>query len=64
LSDIGTSTPLAAWNAAIYVAQIENDRVHDAMSRGDYLQATQTVLQKYQTLWFTDEAFVVTRQRR
>ena len=63
-SSIGTSTLLAAWNEVIYVAQIEDDRVHDAMSRGDYLQATQAVLQKYQALWFTDEAFVVTRQRR
>jgi hypothetical protein len=63
-SNIGTSTLLAAWNAAIYVAQIEDDRGHDAMSRGDYLHATQAVLQQYQGLWFTDEAFVVTRQRR
>ena len=63
-SNIGTSTLLAAWNAAIYVAQIEDDRVHEAMSRGDYLQATRDVLQKYQALWFTDESFVVTRQRQ
>jgi hypothetical protein len=63
-SNIGTSTLLAAWNAAIYVAQIEDDRVHDAMSRGDYLRATRAVLQQYQGLWFTDESFVVTRQRR
>ena len=62
-SSIGTSTLLAAWNAAIYVAQIEDDRVHEAMSRGDYLHATQDVLRKYQALWFTDESFVVTRQR-
>jgi hypothetical protein len=62
-SNIGTSTLLAAWNAAIYVAQIEDDRVHDAMSRSAYLSATQQVLQKHQGLWFTDEAFVVTRQR-
>lgn len=62
-SNIGTSTLLAAWNAVIYVSQIEDDRVHNAMRRGDYLQATQDVLQKYQALWFTDESFVVTRQR-
>jgi hypothetical protein len=63
-SNIGTSTLLAAWNAAIYVAQIEDDRVHKAMSRGDYLDPTQAVLQKYHGLWFTDESFVVTCQRR
>jgi hypothetical protein len=63
-SNIGTSTLLAAWNAAIYVAQIEDDRVHDVMSRGDYLRATREVLQQYQALWFADESFVVTRQPR
>jgi hypothetical protein len=63
-STIGTSTLLAAWNAAIYVAQIEDDRLHEAMSQGDYLQATQDVLRKYNALWFTDESFVVTRQRQ
>ena len=63
-SNIGTSTLLAAWNAAIYVAQIEDDRVQDAMSHGAYLQATRDVLQQYQGLWFTDESFVVTRQRQ
>ena len=63
-STIGTSTLLAAWNAVIYVAQIEDDRVHNAMSHGDYLQATREVLQQYQALWFTDESFVVTRQHR
>ena len=63
-NNIGTSTLLAAWNAAIYVAQIEDDRVHDVMSHGDYLRATQEVLQKHQALWFTDESFVVTRQPR
>jgi hypothetical protein len=63
-STIGTSTLLAAWNAAIYVAQIEDDRLHQAMSRGDYLRATQEVLRKHNALWFTDESFVVTRQRR
>jgi hypothetical protein len=63
-STIGTSTLLAAWNAAIYVAQIEDDRLQEAMSRGAYLQATQNVLQKYKALWFTDESFVVTRPRR
>ena len=61
-NNIGTSTLLAAWNAAIYVAQIEDDMLQQAMSQGAYLQATQSVLQKYQSLWFTDESFVVARR--
>ena len=32
-SSIGTSTLLAAWNAAIYVAQIEDDRLSDVQQR-------------------------------
>ncbi len=37
---IGTSTLFAAWNAAIYVAQIEDDRLGDVVSDGRYLDAT------------------------
>jgi len=58
---IGTSTTFAAWNAVIYVNQIEDERVDTATADGSYLQATRDVLQKYGGLWFNDEAFVVTR---
>ena len=34
--NIGTSGLFAAWNAATYVAQIEQDRIADAMKRHDY----------------------------
>lgn len=60
---IGTSTLLAAWNAAIYVAQIEDSRLVDVMSSGAYLDATRDVLRRYNALWFEDESFVVTRRR-
>ena len=60
---IGTSTLLAAWNAAIYVAQIEDARLADAMSSGVWLEATREVLRKYGELWFLDESFVVARGR-
>jgi hypothetical protein len=58
---IGTSTLYAAWNAVIYVNQIEDERLDAVMSSGHYLEATQAVLQKYGGLWFNDETFVVTR---
>ena len=35
-SSIGTSTLLAAWNAAIYVAQVEDDRLSDVNSDRRY----------------------------
>jgi hypothetical protein len=60
---IGTSTLFAAWNAAIYVNQIEDERLEPMVASGAYLQATQAVLQKYGGLWFNDETFTVTRRK-
>jgi hypothetical protein len=60
---IGTSTLFAAWNAAIYVNQIEDERLDSVVHTGAYLDATQAVLQKYGGLWFNDETFVVSRRK-
>jgi SAM-dependent methyltransferase len=60
---IGTSTLFAAWNAAVYVAQVEDQRLSEALSGGAYLEATKAVLQKYGGLWFWDESFVISRKR-
>ena len=60
-TNISTSTVLAAWNAATYVAQIEDERLRPAMSRGDYINVTSQVLKKYRGLWFADESFNVAR---
>lgn len=60
---IGTSTLFAAWNAAIYVNQIEDERLDKVVTTGSYLEATERILQKYGGLWFNDESFVVSRNR-
>jgi hypothetical protein len=60
---IGTSTLFAAWNAAIYVNQIEDERLDAVVKTGAYLAATQAVLQRHGGLWFNDETFVVSRRR-
>ena len=60
---IGTSTLFAAWNAAIYVNQIEDERLDAVVTTGVYLDITQQVLQAHGGLWFNDEAFVVSRRR-
>jgi hypothetical protein len=60
---IGTSTLLAAWNAAIYVAQIEDDRLSDVNSDRRYIEATRDVLQRRGGLWFYDESFVISHRR-
>jgi hypothetical protein len=61
---IGTSTIFAAWNAAVYVAQIDDERLSAALSGGRaYLDATQEVLRRHGGLWFYDESYVVSRKR-
>jgi SAM-dependent methyltransferase len=60
---IGTSTLFAAWNAAIYVAQIEDQRLSEAISSGAYLEATKAVLRDHGGLWFWDESYVISRKR-
>jgi hypothetical protein len=60
---IGTSTLFAAWNAVIYVNQIEDERLDPVVASGAYLEATQEALHEHGGLWFNDEAFVVVRHR-
>jgi len=60
---VGSSTLLAAWNAAIFVAQIEDQRLASVMSNDLYLAATREVLQKHGGLWFWDESYVISRRR-
>ena len=60
---IGTSTLFAAWNAAIYVNQIEDERLDAVVASNAYLEVTQAVLQKHGGLWFNDEMFVVANRR-
>ncbi|MCZ6604554.1 MAG: hypothetical protein O7A03_05360 [Alphaproteobacteria bacterium] len=62
-SSIGTSTLFAAWNAAIYVAQVEEDRVEQATLDGRYVEATRAVLRERGGLWFHDESYVISRRR-
>jgi hypothetical protein len=60
---IGTSTLFAAWNAAIYVAQVEDHRVAEAAADSRYIDATRAVLQERGGLWFYDESYVISRRR-
>jgi hypothetical protein len=60
---IGTSTLFAAWNAAVYVAQIDDERLAGVVGDRRYLDATREVLQQHGELWFQDESYVVSRKR-
>jgi hypothetical protein len=62
-ASIGTSTLFAAWNAAIYVAQVEDDRLAGVVSDRRYLDATREVLREHGGLWFYDESYVISRRR-
>ena len=62
-ASIGTSTLFAAWNAATYVAQIEDLRLAEAMGGSQYLEATRAVLRARGGLWFFDESYVISRKR-
>lgn len=59
---IGTSTLFAAWNAATYVAQIDDQRLESVLTSHEYLEATAKVLHKNDGLWFNDESFVVSKR--
>ncbi len=60
---IGTSTLFAAWNAAVYVAQIDDERLAKVIGERQYLDATREALQEHGGLWFFDESYVVSRKR-
>ena len=62
-ASIGTSTLFAAWNAAIYVGQVEDARLEKAIGDRRYLDVTRDVLRKHGGLWFWDESFIVSRHR-
>src|SRR5262249_19378107 len=60
---IGTSTLFAAWNAAIYVAQVEDDRLAEVVAGGRYLAPPREVLRDQGGFCFYDESFVISRRR-
>jgi hypothetical protein len=62
IEHIGTSSLVAAFTAAAYVAQIDEPRLSAAMASGDYLAATREVVERHGGVWFNDETFLITRR--
>ena len=62
ISNIGTSALLAAWNAAVYVAQMSDDQIDQAMIDNSYIEATREVVSRHGGLWFLNESFVIARE--
>jgi len=63
ISNIGTSALLAAWNAAVYVAQMSDDQIDQAMIDNSYIEATREVVNRHGGLWFLNESFVVVHEQ-
>ena len=61
---IGTSTAWAAWNAAVYVSQVEDQRLAEVTNDRHYIEVTSEVLRKHGGLWFWDESFVISRRHQ
>lgn len=59
---MSSATIFAAWNAASYVAQIEDTRVGEALVSDSYRQAARNALLRNGGLWFNNETFVITRR--
>ena len=62
-ASIGTSTLMAACNAAVYVAQIEDERLGPLRADWRYIEATREGLHKHGGLQFDNESFIVSRKR-
>lgn len=59
---IGTSSILATWNAAAYVAQIDEVRLTEAMRSGAWEMATRAVMETHPRVWFEDELYRIIRR--
>lgn len=59
---IATSSILAAWNAAAYVAQIDEGRMASAVASGAYIDATRSVIEQRGGVWFNNESYVIRRR--
>lgn len=61
MEHIGTSSLVAAFSSAAYVAQIDERRLSEAMATGAYLDVTRQVIEQHGGVWFRDESFLITR---
>lgn len=62
IEHIGTSSLVAAFSSAAYVAQIDERRLSEAMATGSYLDVTRKVIEASGGVWFQDESFLIVRR--
>ncbi len=59
---IATSLVFSAWNAAIYVNQIDDDKVFKVEKSKNYQQIVQKIVARYKGLYFNNEIFVIEKK--
>ena len=59
---LAPETPLDEAVQAVYVAQIEDQKLEHALHNSEYLESTAQVLQRHNGLWFNDESFIISRK--
>jgi len=59
---IATSTVFSAWNAAVYVNQISDEKILKAEKTKNYEQIVKKIVSKNKGLFFIDELFVIEKK--
>ena len=59
---ISTSVIFSAWNAAVYVNQINDLEIHKAEKNNSYEAIVKKIIKKYDGLWFNDELLIITKK--
>ena len=59
---IATSLIFSAWNAAIYVNQMDDDKVMNAEKKSNYEKIVKNILAKNKGLYFNNEIFVIEKK--
>ncbi len=59
---IATSLVFSAWNASIYVNQMDDDKVMKVEKTKNYEKVVQNIVSKYRGLYFNNEIFVIEKK--
>ena len=59
---IATSLIFSAWNAAIYVNQMDDDKVMKAEKKSNYEKVVKNIVAKNKGLYFNNEIFVIEKK--
>ena len=61
-NDVATSLVFSAWNASIYVNQMDDDKVMKVEKTKNYEKVVQNIVAKNKGLYFNNEIFVIEKK--